>query len=66
MDLRPLQRIVALAAVRPMYTARCEQWGENPDDPKLAPVLFGMTSEWARRQWPIADLFGGVSIADRR
>jgi len=63
MDLRPVQRVVALAAVRPMYTARCEQWGENPDDPKLTPVLLGMATEWAGRKWPPAaastsDLFG--------
>jgi len=63
MDLRPVQRMVALAAVRPMYTARCEQWNESPDDPKLTPVLLGMATEWAGRKWPPAaastsDLFG--------
>jgi hypothetical protein len=63
MGLRPVQRMVALAAIRPMFTARCQQWGENSDDPKLAPVLFGMALEWARQKWPRAaastsDLFG--------
>jgi hypothetical protein len=66
MGLRPVQRMVALAAIRPMFTARCQQWGERPDDAKLAPVLLGMATEWARRQWPVPDLFAGVSIADRR
>ena len=63
LGLRPVQRMVALGAVRPTYKVRCRQWNESPDDPKLAPTLLGMAIEWARRQWPRAaaptsDLFG--------
>jgi hypothetical protein len=55
-----------LAAVAPIFRARCLAWRESPDAPHLVPVLADMAIEWAARQWPPAGLFAGGSMAGRR
>ena len=46
------QRSAALAAVRPRFTERCREWGENPGAATLAPVLIDMAVNWAILRWP--------------
>lgn len=49
------QRAAALAATRPAFRSRCEQWGTDPDSPDMEPVRVGMALGWASLKWPASD-----------
>ncbi len=49
------RRQAARRAVEPRFKERCGQWGENPEDPKMDPVLRDMAIDWATYKWPPKD-----------
>jgi len=59
------QRAAALAATRPAFRSRCEQWATDPDSPEMRLVRDGMALAWASLKWPASDLIGEALNASR-